>query len=169
MNDMNRAAAYAALKLLEKMDNDNQLSLPPGTYNVSGQQITLTLPPDTIIERAEGENGDGVVSKPMVQNLYGWTFLAILIRVLKKFNQWKAVRRCVAIALGECLTGPQKFREVIARNDDKIEEEIEAIKGELRVPNRPEPTRRYLKGNKLGIPLGIVFRQPRQKTVKAKV
>lgn len=167
MNDRQKAITFAAFKCLEKVakKSDGECELPPGTsFDVSGETITITLPPETIISRQMGDNGDGTCQKKATQNLYGWSILYAFVyqaeRYLKKFNLDKRYRRflqsfitrIVKRALDTGNTSEAAFKEQYP----KVAKGIEELKQNLKVPMRTEPIPRMCPRNLQGI---IVFQE----------
>ena len=145
-----RAILYGAYKHLESWAkaNDGPCELSPGTeIDVSGEVLTITLPPKTIVSRSEGENGDGRCYKKATQNLYGWSILYAFVyqaeRILGKFNQAKRFRkllqpfltRIVRQALDTGNTSEEAFRKAYPQ----VAKGIDELKSSLNVPMRNEP------------------------------
>lgn len=145
-----RAIAYAAFKTLERMlDSDGELE-PGFSMNVSGCQITIKLPPGSVVERDLGTNGDGTIMKTAVQNLYGYALWALMIRRLRSFRQWNVIRAAIVESMQEVIRRPSKnMREEIIKEFPEIAEEIAAIQGEMQIPPRTEETPRVFRKPKL--------------------
>jgi len=142
-NNEQRALAYTAHNLLGRMlKSDGEL--PPGySMDLSGKQLVITMPPETIVSRSEGINGDGIEEKTATQMLYGYAIIYALVhhlmRYLRKFRlEAKAerlmlslVRRIVNTALESSITSEEAFRELHPRLADGIEEIREKIRKRL--------------------------------------
>ncbi len=167
-----RAILYATYKHLQSLakDNDGPCELPPGTeYDVSGEKLTITLPPNTVISRLAGESGDGRCQKKATQNLYGWSILYALVyqaeRYLKKFRLHKRFRtllqrfltRIVRSALDTGKTSEEAFRETFPQ----VAKGIDELKASLNVPMRDEPTPRKTTPRKL--PATLAFERPKKR------
>lgn len=153
-----RAVLYALYLQLDRLKDAGELNLEPGTYeNVSGEKVEITLPPQTIVEREKGTRGDGTIFKNATQNLYGYAFLAVLIRTLRKFNQWNALRPHVMFALREAVTKGKSLESQLVKDDPELKVEIEKIRKELPHVARQEQTPRICKD--MGFFPTITFRK----------
>jgi hypothetical protein len=145
-SDKDRAAVYAVCKTLERMlDKDGVL--PAGfSMDLSGTVVTVTLPPGSVVERDRGTNGDGTILKTAVQNLYGYALWALMIRKLRRFNQWAVIRETIVESMREVVRRPNKnMRDEIVKEFPEIAEEIAAIQKEINIPARIEETPRVFK------------------------
>jgi hypothetical protein len=144
--DEQRAAAYAAMKQLERMlEQDGEL--PPGFYqDVTGVTVEVKLPKGCVVERDKGTNGDGTVFKRAVQNLYGYAVWCLMIERLKKFHQWNVIRGIIIDAIREALRRPStSVRREISEIDEEMGREIEKLQQEFPIPPRIEKTPRVCK------------------------
>jgi hypothetical protein len=158
--DRERAAAYAVCKTLERMLSQNG-SLPAGfSMDLSGTSVTVVLPPDSVVERDAGTAGDGTIMKIAVQNLYGYALWALMIRRLRRFNQWKAIREMIVDAMIEVVRNPSKnARDEIVKNDPEVADEIERIRAEVDIPARVEDTPRVYRSPKLPATVKFAFKK----------
>lgn len=160
-NDGQRALAYTAHNLLGRMLKEDG-ELPPGfVMDLSGKQLVITMPPETVVSRSEGIKGDGIEDKTATQKLYGFAIIYALVhhlmRYLRKFRlEAKAerlmlalVRRIVRTALESSVTSEDAFRELhprLANGIDEIRDKIRArlpkigYKTQRRVETTGEPT-----------------------------
>lgn len=150
-----RTVAYAAHTLLGKMlkaDGD----LPPGCeMDVSGKQLIITLPPETIVSRSEGSNGDGTENKIATQKTYGFAVIYALLhhamRYLAKFKlENKAERlmlslvpRIINAALEDGVTTEKAFEEMHPRLFKGVESIREKLRSKL--PTIEYKTQRLVK------------------------
>lgn len=155
-NDHERAVAYAAMKSLERMLNDEP-NVKPGFYeDLTGCQITITLPKGSVVERSDGENHDGIVMKKATQNLYGYALWALMVVKLKKFNQWKMVKGIVEECLREVIGFPTKnVKDHIQRNFPDATAELEDLQSTLVIPMRPEDTPKMFREPKFPVTVTI--------------
>jgi hypothetical protein len=149
-SDDERACAYATMKVLERMLAKDGV-IPPGYQrDFSGSSVCVTLPPDSIVKREVGENGDGTVLKTAVQNLYGYALWAFLIQKLRKFNQWKLIRAAIIESMQEVIVrGGSNMRDEITKEYPEVAKEIEDLQRDLQIPDRTEDTPRNFKSPKL--------------------
>lgn len=163
VSDLDRGAAYAAYRALERLLSEDG-KLPPGfSQDYSGCSVTVVLPPDSVVVRELGKNGDGTILKTAVQNLYGYALWALMIRKLRRFNQWSVIREMIIDCMQEVLRRPTKnIREEIIKEDPEVEHEIERIQKEINIPARVEETPRRLV-SELPATVKIVFRKSRAK------
>jgi hypothetical protein len=168
-----KAVLYAAYKHLEGIakDKDGPCEFPPGTeIDVSGERLTITLPPNTVVSRNEGENGDGVCYKTATQNLYGWGILYAFVyqaeRILKLFRQEKRWRpflqRMITRIVKHALDTGKTSEEAFESAYPQIAKGIKDLKASMNVPKRKEPTpRKCPKDAKL--PVSLKFGEEKKK------
>ncbi len=156
--DHERAVAYAAMQTLKRMLDDDA-NIKPGFYeDLTGCEITIKLPKGSVVERSEGELGDGIVQKKATQNLYGYALWALMVVKLKKFNQWKLVKGIVEECLREVLAFPtNKVKEYVQAHFPDASEELDELQSTLQIPMRPEETPRTFKEPKF--PATITFKK----------
>ena len=147
-NNQAKAAAYAAYKDLERMLEEDG-DLPPGFHaDVSGVKVEITIPPQTVIYREKGMNGDGIIMKAATQNLYGWAILHECFRFVRKFKQHKALEKSlmkiVRRAIRKAISSEKAFAE-IAPNEAK---QINELRDAMRMPKRPLETPRMIDRSK---------------------
>lgn len=162
VSDRDRGAAYAAYRALERLlVSDGKL--PPGfSEDYSGCSVTVVLPPDSVVVRDLGKNGDGTILKTAVQNLYGYALWALMIRKLRKFNQWATIREMIIDSMREVLRRPSKnMREEIIKEDPDVAQEIERIQREINIPARVEETPRKFT-SELPATVKIVFNKKKK-------
>ena len=149
LNDDQRAMAYATMKTLERMLKDDG-ELPAGYIkNLSGKQLTITLPQGSIVERDLGTNGDGTIMKKDTQNVYGYATWALLIMRLKKFNQWNVIRGIIVECLQEVVSKSSKTVESqLSLSNPDILKEISELQSMFPIPARIEETPRVFKATK---------------------
>ena len=135
-----RAIAYAAFKELERILKEDGDMAPGTSYDVSGETITITLPPGTTIYREAGMTGDGTIQKKAVQNLYGYAVWALFLQRLALFKQANDVRRILMLAWKEAMEGT-KVEQELNRIDPEIAEFVERLKA-MPGPKRTEQTPR---------------------------
>lgn len=142
-----QAVAFAAYKTLEKFfDSEAKKTvlerLPAGSkFDVSNCSITITLPPQSFVERAEGVNKDGIVEKKATQDLYGYATWAIFIKSLKKFNQWKAIRTILIEAMKEVVRRKSKtLKEELQKDDPDLVKEMAELQDTFPISMRKEMT-----------------------------
>lgn len=159
--DKERALAFATLKSLERCFDDEKtqgIELAPGfKMNVSGLSLTITQPPDTTVEKDAGINGDGLRPTTPTTDLYGFTLLAVMLEILSKFKQHRAIYRLVTVAarrafkkgktLGEQLKKEATTAGTPTERKQRVKElyqRVEQIRQEVlaEMPPRQEPTRR---------------------------
>jgi len=143
-NLQTKAAAYAAMKDLERMLKEDG-ELPPGFQaDLAGVTVTIKLPPGTSVSRDAGKKGDGRQDKKATQNLYGWAILYECFRVCSLFKQHRKLEavlmKIVRRAVNRAISSEDAFRELMP----KRAEEIQALKDSLPVPMRDEPTPRMV-------------------------
>lgn len=156
--DQDRAVAYAAMKTLERFLKSNGDFSPGFTQDVSGCKITITLPPGSVVSRDIGPNGDGTILKTAVQNLYGYALWALMIARLRKFKQWDVIRSTIIETMQEVINRSNKnLREEISKEFPDIEEEIELIQKQLKIPQRKEETPRVFKSKEMPATVKIEY------------
>ena len=139
-----RATAYAAYKELENMLKEDG-EIPPGAeINVSGNSITITLPPDTIVKRDPGLNGDGTILKKATQNLYGWAILFECFRIVRLFKHHKKLERVLMMIVRRAVKNAVSSETAFKQLMPKRAEEIQSLRDSLPVPKREEPTPRKI-------------------------
>lgn len=155
-----RAAAYAVCKTLERMLAKNG-NLPAGfSMDLSGTSVTVVLPPGSVVERDRGTNGDGTIMKTAVQNLYGYALWALMIRKLRRFNQWAEIRKAIVDAMIEVLRRPNKnVRTEIIKEYPEVAAEIDRIQAEIHIPAREEETPRVYKTPDLPATVKFAFKK----------
>lgn len=146
-NNQAKAAAYAAMKDLERMLKEDG-ELPPGfSTNLSGVTVEIKIPQGTTVYREKGINGDGIIEKMATQNLYGWAILHECFRFVRKFKQHKilekSLMKIVRRAIRKAISTERAFRE-IAPNEAK---QINDLRDAMRMPKRPEQTPRMIGRN----------------------
>ena len=158
--DRERAAAYAACKTLERLLVQDG-KLPAGfSMDLSGTSVTVVLPPDSVVERDAGTTGDGTILKTAVQNLYGYALWALMIRRLRRFNQWAAIRETIVDAMTEVVRHPSKnARAEILKSDPDVAQEIERIQKEINIPAREEETPRVYRSPDLPATIKFAFKK----------
>lgn len=145
-NNLQRATAYAASKMLEKILKDPQEQLPHGVeYDVSGQVFTIKLPMGTKVSRDAGLKGDGIIKKRATQNLYGYAVWAFFLQRLKKFNQANAVRKMLAESFKAAMenVGQDVVKKELCELDPELDVLIKELQGE-KIAMRDEQTPRML-------------------------
>jgi hypothetical protein len=146
-NLQTKAAAYAAMKDLERMLKEDG-ELPPGfNAELSGVTVEIKLPPGTSVTRDAGKKGDGRQEKKATQNLYGWAILYECFRVCRLFKQHKKLERVLMMivrrAVNRAISSQEAFAELMPRRAEEIKE----LKDSLPVPMRDEPTPRMVNRN----------------------
>lgn len=140
-----KAHAYATYKYLERCLKDDG-DIPPGySLDVSGCSLTIIIPPDTIVSRSLGQDGQGHDFHKASQNLNGFAVITLFVRVLLKFNQWFAIKRPLLAAIKAALkTKTMGTEDKLIQKEPELEAEIEEIKEELRqdLPERKQDTTR---------------------------
>lgn len=161
-SDRQRAVAYAVYKELEKkLKADGEL--PPGCdYDLSGEQLTVTLPALTRVSRNIGQ-GNGIIRKKATQNLYGYHVWALFIARLKKFNQWNVIKGILIEVWREALASSTKVADELQDIDPELAEIAKALQEE-NGPMREEPTPRLVSKPK-GAEVYLVFQGSRKKDV----
>lgn len=156
MKNDHKAALYAAFKILEReLKKDGEL--PPGYHkDLSHTTITITFPSNTIVER-DGTN-NGKILKKATQNLYGYTFFTIMIRKLKKFNQWNQIRTIILETVTEALRNNISARSEIKAEDPELAAEIDKLQQEFPIPMRTEDTPRICKDTKVPATITITMK-----------
>ena len=152
-----RAVAYSVHNLLGKMLKEDG-ELPPGySMDVSGKQLIITLPPETIVSRSEGD-GDGTEQKKATQKLYGFAIIYALVhhlmRYLAKFKlEVKAerlmlalVRRIVRTALESDISSEEAFKQLHPRLYNGIDDIRDKMRNQL--PTIGYKTQRLVKTDK---------------------
>lgn len=145
-NDAQRAAAYAAMKLLEQLVGKDGLdgAIPPGfAIELDGVKVTVQIPPGTHFEQELGTNGDGTNSKKATQDMYGWTVWALFFQRLQKFNQANVVKAMLLEAMKEAVSNPNltvadKLEEIAP----DLAEAVAKLKEEFPPPMRIENAKR---------------------------
>jgi hypothetical protein len=143
--DSEKAAMYAAYKMLEReLEKDGDL--PAGfRLDLSGQSVTVQFPIGTVVERDRGTNGDGSIYKSATTSLYGWHVIYFIAERLKKFNQWVAIKGTLIDALRHCLTNNKRVAQRLEEIDPAFADEVARLKQELAPPPRREATPRVCK------------------------
>jgi hypothetical protein len=138
-----KAALYAAFKLLERAQKEDG-DLPPGIFDVSGQSITIKFAPGTIVERDPGVNGDGVIEKKAIQNLYGYPVMALLADKLMKFHQWNVLKKIILQSITDVLKhkGAKDVRAEIRKEYPHTCDLMDQLQNEMPIPDRKEDTPR---------------------------
>jgi hypothetical protein len=165
-----RAVTFAAYKHLEGLAKkaDGVCELPPGMkMDVSGETLTITLPPNTIVERQLGD-GDGTCQKKATQNLYGWSILYAFTyqaeRYLKKFRLHKKFRtflqRFITRIVRQALDTGKTSEESFKTEFPEVAKGIEELKQSLNVPMRTEPMPRKCERK---LPATLVFGKKKKK------
>lgn len=135
-NNRQRAIAYAAFKELERMLKEDG-ELPPGFAEpLTGETITIKLPPGLSVYREPGKNGDGIIQKKATQDLYGYGVWACFLMKLKAFKQHNVVMQIIREAWAEAMRTPATNVETEL---DKIDPELAKFVKELK--ERPGPMR----------------------------
>lgn len=157
-SDRERAVAYAACKTLERLLAQDG-ALPAGfSMDLSGASVTVVLPPESVVERDAGTEGDGTILKTAVQNLYGYALWALMIRRLRRFNQWAAIRESIIDSMREVVRRPNKnMRNEIVKEYPEVAEEIERIQREINIPARVEETPRVFRNPDLPATIKFMF------------
>lgn len=140
-----RAVAYASFKHLERLLKEDGAFDPGFSRDVSGEALTIILPPDTNVSRSLGTDGEGHVWHKASQNLNGFAVLTLFIRVLMKFNQWFSIKRPLLDAIkGAIKTKTLSTEDKLVKNEPELAEEIEEIREELKqdLPERKQDTTR---------------------------
>jgi hypothetical protein len=155
-SDPEKAAMYAAFKMLEReLEKDGDL--PAGfCIDVGGQKVEIELPNGTVVERATGTNGDGSMWKASTTSLYGWHVFTLLAKRLKAFNQWHAIRAALIEVLRQSLAGKKRVAEGLEEVDPELAAEVATIKREFAPPPRREDTPRICKDR--GVPATITVK-----------
>jgi hypothetical protein len=144
-NDEQRAAAYAAYKCLERMLKEDG-ELTPGFYkDMGGVKVTVEIPPESVVFRDKGTNGDGTIFKKAVQNLYGYAVWALMVERLSRFNQWPAVRNIIIEVMRDVLKNGSSSRSEIEEIDKEMAAQIAKLQMEFPIPPRKEQTPRCCK------------------------
>ena len=131
-NNRQRVIAYATMNRLKAMlDQDGEIV--PGTdMDVSGETITVTLPPKCVVTRSEGPNGDGTEQKKATQNLYGYAVWAKMVARLKMFSQWPTIRAAIIEAMRDSLTTTGKTTEKsLLEADPELAKDIAELRASL--------------------------------------
>jgi hypothetical protein len=149
------AALFAAYKVLErtlKLDGE----IPPGfRIDLSGTEITIRLPPETIVSREPGEKNDGVIWKKASQNLYGFTFFTMLANKLASFKQWGKIKEVIISTVLDALAYKSSARQEIALTDPELSQAIEEMQRTLNIPLRRESTPRICRETELPATINI--------------
>lgn len=142
-NNETKAAAVALHNLLGKMLKEDG-DVPPGNYDVSGTTLTFTLPNNTNVERAAGQNGDGYVHKTPTQNLYGWNVITEMAKQLHKFNQWNAIKAKITEAVANAMNNQKTTAEELQQIDPELAKALQDIQNQVKanMPKRKEKTPR---------------------------
>ena len=152
------ATLYAAYKTLERMVKDEPL--PPGYYkDLSGTTITITLPPETVVARDKGTNGDGTIFKTATQNLYGWGVITLLAMRLNQFNQWASIRQVIVDVVKQALKKDKSTEAELLKIDPDLARQIQTIKETTAIQVRTEPTPRICKDT--AIPATVTIQNPK--------
>jgi hypothetical protein len=152
------ASLYAAFKTLEREVKEEQL--PPGYYkDLTGEEVTIKFPKGTVVEREAGTKGDGIIEKKATQNLYGYTFFAMMTLRLQKFHQWNAIKEAILETVAEALKKGIPSKDEAVTLDPILAAEIEKLQNTLETPKRKEPTPRLCKATK--IPATITIKRPK--------
>ena len=146
------AILYAAFKLLDKqLKEDGQFDA--GTsIDLTGKSVTIKFPPNLIVSRQLGENGNGKCEKKAVQNLYGYAMWALFIDKLLKFKQWPSLKQIILDCVKECQDQPtdkENFRKALMESKPHLVELIDELADEIPFSMREEDTPRELINNKL--------------------
>lgn len=156
--DTQRAKVYAAHKFLERMSKEDG-ELPPGfSLDISGQSLTITFPPNTVVSRSTGEDGLGHLWHKASQNLNGFAVIAVMIFTLRKFNQAGWIIREILSAIRKAIkTKTLSTEDKLIQQDTLTVEELEKFKSELQadMPKRKQDTVRDITYGKL--PPTIIF------------
>lgn len=147
MTNLQKAAAYAAYKELERVLNENG-DLPPGFQaDLSGTTVCVTIPNGTSISRDKGEKGDGIVHKTATQNLYGYGVWLKFLGRLAKFNQANAVLNILLEAMQDVIRFGGNVKDELQTFDDPdlkdFQKRVEQLKAQF--PKREEQTPRKVK------------------------
>lgn len=143
-NNETKAAAYAAMKELERMlKTDGEL--PPGfSYDASNVSVTITIPQGISVSRDNGKNGDGKQWKKATQNLYGFAILYECFRIARLFKHHKKLERVLLMivrrAVKNSISSEDAFRELMPQRAN----DIRTLKDSLDIPKREEPTPRMV-------------------------
>ena len=158
-NDEQRAAAYAAMKMLERMLKEDG-ELPPGfNLDISGRRVEITFPPNTVVERDSGTNGDGTIYKKATQNLYGYALITALAQRLRSFHQWNVMRDAILQAVRDAMIGGNTLAQQLTQADPEFATGLEALRAEMAITPRCEDTPRIVKDP--GQPPTVTFRRPK--------
>ena len=162
------ALAYAAFKELERLVKDNdQAQLPPGfSMDVSGQEITIKIPPGTVISREKGTNGDGTIRKAATQNLYGYAVWACFLERLRKFSQHRVVMDMILDAMRAAMKRPGKTTEdELKKVCPDFAKAVETLRQTMDIPDREESTPRSVKRENDKLLPTITFNSDTRKAV----
>ena len=160
-NNEQRAAAYVAMKELERMlDDDGEL--PPGySVDLSGVTVEIQLPNGTGVSREKGvttAKGEGRILKTATQNLYGWAIIYNCFRVASKFKQHKVLQRVLMMIVRRALKHQISSEDAFAQLMPRQAKEIQALKDSMPVPKRDEPTpRKMIRDEKKFFPTIRIF------------
>lgn len=158
-NDEQRAAAYAAMKMLERLLKEDG-ELPPGfNLDISGRRVEVTFPPNTVVERDAGTNGDGTIYKKATQNLYGYALITALAQRLRCFNQWNVMRDTILQAVRDAIVGGNTLAQQLTAADPEFAAVLETIRSEMAITPRCEDTPRIVKDQ--GQTPTVTFRRPK--------
>lgn len=147
-NDQQRAAAFAAYKMLERMLKQDNQNIPPGyEYDLSNHKIEITFPKGTIVSRDKGTTGDGTITKTNTPKLYGYALIAALAIRLKKFNQWNTVRNHLIQAVRDAITNGNSLQEELKTQDPEFNKQLNDIRASVNAPTRTEDTPRNVYDN----------------------
>ncbi len=145
-NNEQRAAAYAAMKELDRMLKADG-ELPPGfSRDLSNVTVTVTLPHGTSVNRDAGLKKDGVIFKTATQNLYGWAVIYECFRYARKFKQHSKLQsilmKIVRRAVKRQISNEDAFTQLMPHEA----EEIAALRKEMSkaIPKRAENTPRMV-------------------------
>lgn len=143
-SELDQAAAYASYKYLEKIFK-NQESLPVGSYDVSGREVSIRLPTSCVITRDAGADGNGFNTKTATQDLYGYSLWALMAVRLRKFKQWATVKKIIKNSLktvlklqADATKEGKTVKEIIQKRFPEVAAELEGLKEDLQLPTRIE-------------------------------
>lgn len=144
-NDHQRAVAYAAMKTLQRMlEQDGDL--PPGFYaDVTNESLTIKFPKGTVVERDAGTNGNGTIYKKATQNLYGYALIAALARRLSSFHQWNVMRDAILEAVRDAMQHGRSLADQLTQTDPTFAQQLDQIREEMAATPRCEDTPRICK------------------------
>ena len=138
-----RATAYGTYKYLERLLKEDGQFDPGFEMDLSGQSLTMVLPPGTRLTRSLGTDGQGHDFHTASTNLNGFAVLTLFIRVCLKFNQWFSIKRPLIAAIKAAIkTKTMGTEDKLVQAEPDLAAEIEAVKTELTadLPKRKQDT-----------------------------